>query len=59
MPTPLKPSADDKDMIAAGTPYIRSVLAFIIYVRYDAATIESSYTQADKFLTQLKSDMED
>lgn len=51
---------EDIEVLNQGLPYIRSILAFAIYLRYGAAsadTIQRCYIHADVFIDQLKKDV--
>ena len=50
-------------LVKRGTPYLRSVMAFIIFLRYEHGQKQSVgvapyYEAADEFLRQLKKDVE-
>ncbi len=50
--------ADDKEVLEAGLPYIRSALAFLLKMRFGMAwTIDDCYKFADAFIKQLKQDL--
>ncbi len=49
----------DKDTLEAGKPYLRSILAFLLYLRYENMHIATAYTTADEFIGQLEIDVSD
>jgi hypothetical protein len=53
-------SDDDKLIVAAAKPFIRSIAALIIWLRFGNSTpakIEACYEAADQFITHLDKDM--
>lgn len=50
-------SADEKAAFTAAKPFVRSILAFIMYVRYEHLNIKGSYESADEFIQQLEKDI--
>jgi len=49
---------DDLKTLEEGKPFIRSVAAFIIYLRYGQAwTVAVCYKKADEFVAALKDDL--
>jgi len=50
---------DDREIVAKAKPFIRSVLAFLIYLRRGAApgSVVECYPDADNFIAQLQQDM--
>lgn len=48
----------DVEELRKARPYIRSVLAFLIYMRYEGAPSDMSYRIADAFIDQLAADLE-
>ena len=51
---------DDLKVLTEGKPFIRSVLAFLIYLRFGRTEIKNTpmcYAQADDFINQLEKDL--
>jgi hypothetical protein len=58
----------DLETLKAGKPYLRSILAFLIYMRFGSIPdkdegmgekpLQGAYALADYFLNQLKKDVE-
>jgi hypothetical protein len=48
---------EDKATLEEARPFIRSILAFSIYLRYSAKT-QDCYGLADEFIDQLKKDLD-
>ncbi len=53
----MKNRADDLEMLQEAKPFLRSILAFLVNLRYEQ-TVEESYAEADMFLAQLEADLE-
>jgi hypothetical protein len=51
------PTEDDRQMLEGGLPYIRSILAFITWLRLPALEVPACYAKADEFIWQLKQDV--
>lgn len=51
--------ADDLAILQHARPYIRSIVAFVIYLRYQYMPnpIDEAYKIADKFIARLKEDV--
>jgi hypothetical protein len=51
-------SNDDRAIMSAAKPYIRSIAAFLLALRFGTAwTTDQCYKQADKFIAQLEDDL--
>ena len=48
---------EQRAALAASRPIIRSVLAFLLYLRFGHEEISEAYSEADSFLEVLKSDL--
>lgn len=49
---------DDLEVLKAGKPYLRGVLAFITYIRFGSSrAVDDCYMTADKFIKQLETDI--
>jgi len=49
----------DLATLKQGKPYIRSVLAFILRLRFGNWDVSNCYTTADVFITQLERDIKE
>lgn len=49
-------SQQDKMIVEAAAPFIRSLVALTIYLRF-GGSVSSTYATADEFLRMLKQDM--
>lgn len=55
----MKASKDDLEVVDKAQPYIRSIAALALYLRFGSSRgVEDCYTTADKFIAQLKQDMQ-
>ena len=61
------PNKSDLETLAAGKPFIRSILAFLLYLRFGGPTtsakpcnynIGEAYCEADHFLDNLEKDVQ-
>jgi hypothetical protein len=49
---------DDLKMLEEGKPFIRSIAAFIVYLRYGSTwPVDTCYKKADEFIGKLKDDL--
>lgn len=50
---------EDLDTLKKGTPYIRSILAFLLHLRFGGSTenISTNYRTADFYIKQLTKDV--
>lgn len=47
----------DIEMVKEALPYLRSLVALVIYLRSPINGIDESYKRADKFISQLQADL--
>ncbi len=47
----------DLDTLKDAKPFLRSILAFLVYLRY-ASPYDTCYAKADSFIAQLEADLE-
>jgi hypothetical protein len=54
-------SESDREALEAGLPYIRSILAFLVFIRFghpqQPGVVDEAYQRADEFISQLKKDV--
>ena len=46
------------DEVKEAEPVLRSVLAFVLYLRFDRLGVVDSYAKAQEFVDRLKADLE-
>lgn len=49
---------DDLQVLKQGRPYIRSIVALVVYCTQSTKSVALSYRTADNFLAQLKEDVQ-
>ncbi len=54
----MKNRPDDLEMLQDAKPFLRSILAFLLYLRFGQNTTEAGYPMADYFLSRLEADLE-
>lgn len=47
----------DKEILLKAQPYLRTAMAFIIWLRYELLSVDDSYKQANQFLDRLYKDV--